>query len=293
MRFNLIVFLLVILLIGCTQPKSSLAPQLSPELKMTPAPQPMPGKPPSFNFKAKPMKSFFMPGEEVEIAIVFENTGSEPITIAPYPPEIRLIKHHDSEIVYTSKPSGKELKLMPREKSTYTLRWKSSTSISPGFYYVEVITRVHEPNNSWSLKANVCKILIQHPQGAMEKTIKINQTQTVDNVTIVLEKVELTSTGGNVYIFAKLPTLPETSSPLIPLPEPTPPPPPESYRAVYKVDNSDEKPAFSAGLRWVNGDLRITWQIEPIPADAKKMTFIISELGKWKGPWIFHIDLER
>ncbi len=289
MRSNLIIYplILVILLIGCTQPESSLAPQPSPELKITPAPQPMPSKPPSFNCKAKPTKPFFMPGEEVEIAIVFENTGSEPIIIVPYPPEVRLTKCYDNEIIYTSKPGDKELKLMPGEKSTYTLKWKSSIGVSPGFYYVEVIARVYEPNNSWNLRTNVGKILIQHPQGAMEKTIEINQTQTVGNVTIILEKVEFTSTGGKVYLLAKLPALPKTSSSRIP-----PTPPSGSYRAIYRVDDSDEKPATSARLRWVNGDLKITWQIEPIPADTKKMAFMVTELGKWKGPWTFHIDLE-
>ena len=50
--------------------------------------------------------------------------------------------------------------------------------------------------------------------------------------------------------------------------------------------------AFDPGFRWVDGHLRITWQIEPIPAYAEVLTFKITEIGKWKGPWIFRVNLK-
>jgi len=300
--------LLVILIAGCVQPEysadsasgsttPSLQPSPIPTLKNTPTPVPvitptplsaLPSSPP-LKFRVDPLKPFFMPGEEVEVAITFENAGNEPITLSPYPPEIKLIAEDPYRVVHVFKSGDGELKLMPGENSTYLLKWNNS--LSPGFYNVEIGSiRVYGLNNSWIVSTSLGKILIQYPQGAMERVIEINQTQTVNDVTVALKRVELTPVGWEVQVLARLPISPQTPNQSFPLPEPTPPP--GKYSAVYRIDGS-EKRAYSPGLKWVDGNLRITWQIDPIPADAKEMIFIITELSQWRGPWEFHISLEK
>jgi hypothetical protein len=41
-------------------------------------------------------------------------------------------------------------------------------------------------------------------------------------------------------------------------------------------------------LRW-GYDLA---RLDPVPSDARKLTFTITRLGDWEGPWEFHVPLE-
>ncbi len=305
--FFVLFLILAILFTGCSQSGNSITgststpvPQPSPEPTVTPTPVSVitstpsstPGSSPPLKFKVNPLKSFFMPGEEVKIAIVFENAGSELLTLRPYPPEIKLVKYHPYSVAHVFDPGDGELKLMPGENTTYILKWNSDANLTPGFYYVEIeCTGDYGSKEDWSVSTSLGRILIQYPQGAMEKDVDVNQTQIVNGVTVILEKVEMTSVGGKVYVLVQLPVTPQTSSsPSAPLPEPTPPP--GKYTAVYRIDGSDEKHAYSPGLKWVDDRLRITWSIDPIPADTKEMTFVITEISEWKGPWEFRINLE-
>lgn len=53
-------------------------------------------------------------------------------------------------------------------------------------------------------------VLIQYPQSAMEKTIEVNESRTVNDITVTLECVELTSREMKVYAFVTQPDYPPT-----------------------------------------------------------------------------------
>ena len=44
-------------------------------------------------------------------------------------------------------------------------------------------------------------MLVLPPEGVMEKTIEVNQSQTVNGIEVTLQRIELTSTGMTVYAF--------------------------------------------------------------------------------------------
>ena len=136
--------------------------------------------------------------------------------------------------------------------------------------------------------------MIQFPQGAMEKSLDLNQSQTVSDIAITLERVELTADGANFYFFFIPPgyTAPPT--------EPSLPPMSPSIsimaKAEYSVDGIT-KYAGTAGFNTKGDGIKLVWgggpgKLDPVPSDAKELTFTITQLNDWEGPWEFKIPLE-
>jgi hypothetical protein len=278
-----------ILLICCVQQ----VPKLSPTPSVTPTPSI-----PTLQLDCAPMQPSYLPGEEVKIKLTLENKGSKPVSIRPFPPEIRLI--HPSGLVRSFSPGNENLELEPKKSMAYVLIWdqrdESGLQVRPGYYFVEV-RNIHAEGEFGSFVVypkggTLAKVLIQFPQGSMEKIVEVNQSQTVNGAVVTLERVELYSIEGKVQVLFHIPDLSKTSTPPPPIPKPEPTPPEDIWpiQANYKLDGS-EQDLGSPGIRWVDNNIRLTWYIDPIPSDAKEMTFVITRLGVWEGPWEFRIKL--
>jgi hypothetical protein len=133
----------------------------------------------------------------------------------------------------------------------------------------------------------------------MEKNIEVKQAQTVTglpfmwkreelsiDLTITLERAELTAEGAKFCAFATSPNSPSAgydhpqwSGPAC---------------AQYIVDGAI-KDAGTAGMRYCDDGIRLRWGhdtgLDPVPSDAKELTFTITEFGDWQGPWEFRIPL--
>ena len=73
------------------------------------------------------------------------------------------------------------------------------------------------------------------------------------------------------------------------------PAPPMMFHAEaeYSLDGRAFKKAGSSGIRPLeNGMLHIWDNLNPVPKTAKELTFRITKLGDWQGPWEFFIPLE-
>ena len=130
---------------------------------------------------------------------------------------------------------------------------------------------------------------IQFPQGVMEKVIELKQTQTVNGITITLERVEFSASEVKFYAF----NVPPDYS----LPQGPDHPPPSLMKlhayAEYSLDNGPMMDAGTSGIQFLdNGMMHIWGTLDPVPKDARELTFIITGLGEWKGPWVFIISLQ-
>ena len=289
---------------GFTQPPAP-AP-LTPEGIPTPTPAPTPPPRPWLEIEAIPLSPVtyapaFSLEEEVKILFVFKNVSSEPISLAPFPPEIEITRPRTDEVVRSFAEGSKQLDISPVETVEYTLVWNQKDNdgrqVVPGWYYVNVknitISETTEPTTTGMGLWTMTKLLIQLPQGAMEKVIEVNQSQTVNDLTITLERVELSAMGARFCAF----TIPPGYSP--PQPQgPVPPSPPvmAPAHAQYTVDGV-VKDAGTAGVRLFDDGVRLTWGyheawLDPVPSDAKELTFTITRFGDWEGPWEFSISLE-
>ena len=73
------------------------------------------------------------------------------------------------------------------------------------------------------------------------------------------------------------------------------PPPPHVMipaNAEYSLDGGPMKDASSSAIRFLENGMVHTWELDPVPKGTKELTFIITKLGDWEGPWKFQVSLE-
>ena len=251
-----------------------------------------------------PAKTIHTPEEEIKIAFKFKNMASQPIAVTPFPPTIGVTplvvddQKDWKEQVIRSFPAGSgELNLQPGETADYTLVWNQKDDdgqqVAPGYYRVNAqidaqIAEAERRRQGGMLGRT--EVLIQYPQGALEKAIEVNQSQIAGEITITLERVELSSEGARFYAF--------TTPPGFDLPQGHTLPPPKwmiHAWAQYTVNGITRDAGF-CGTGFQDDGMRLSWGIgpgwlDPVPSDARELIFTITKFGDWKGPWEFHIPL--
>lgn len=228
-------------------------------------------------------------GERVEINLSFTNAASEIQTISPFPPEIRIIELPNlrpPDRVVRAFPAGNdEHALQPGESASHSVNWdqkdETGEQVPPGWYSVEVTLATS--------RGSATRVLVLPPEGVMEKTIEVNQSQTVNGITITLERVELTATGMKVYAFNTPPDYNLPQGPML-----APPQFMLNAFAEYSIDEGAVKQTFPSGIRFLENGIRHTWDeyLDPVPKTARELTFRIPNLGDWQGPWEFKVPLE-
>jgi hypothetical protein len=273
------------------------------------------GPPPALPFEVSvlPEVAFYLPGEVIEIKLSLTNVSSDPITVNPYPPEIHVARAWSSDEVVFSQASGTQSQeIAPDDSVTVEFAWNQEDyeeqQALPGWYDV-IFFLVMYQNGGTQSESFTARVLIQYPQGVMEKTIALNESQTVNEVTITLEWVEMSETGTKFH-----------ASAVLPYPPPELPPGfdprytflAEMY-AEYIVDGVT-KPAgeslihsddwTTAWVTWGYGIYAYMYGADPIPSDAERLTFRITGIewyGRWagieyryylEGPWEFEIPLD-
>lgn len=278
-----------------------------------------------------PSKTVYLPGEQVQMTVTLTNTSEgdvEPLVISPFPPKISLVPAGSfsgpavppninpalaSGAVKTFPAGSGEKTLAKGEKATFGLKWdqkdENGKQASPGWYYYEFSYSANQESSGPGGGISGGRdraFLIQYPQGAMQKVIEVNQSCTVSDlpflvngetklidVALTLEEVELNETGATFYATMTSPDNPVSgyNGPEwhghIPL------------ASQYAVDGI-VKDARAPNSQFLDNEVDFRWgasaddpnYLDPVPADAKNLTFTIPDIGPdWKGPWEFNISL--
>jgi hypothetical protein len=270
-----------------------------------------------------PSEAVYMPGETIEIEVRMTNVSTGPVVIEQFPPKINIYRPDamDMEemgpgkelgtVVHTFPAGTEERRLGVDETVSFSLTWgqkdQDGKQVPPGWYYRQTelhLRTVEEPVNKWISGGGQRFFLIQYPQGAMEKSIDLDMSYTasglpleVDNktmpvdVTLTLKHVELTREGVGFSVLLTSPDYPLPGDEevwwRIALDE----------HAEYIFDGT-VKDARGAQTLFTDEGIELRWGHEhsardPIPSDARELTFIITRLGdNWVGPWEFKIPLE-
>jgi len=283
-----------------------------------------------------PSKQVYLPGEEIQMALILTNASQgevEPVLVSSLPPAVSLVKTGSFSgpavppgVVLPPSEAGKtgavktfpagndEKKLAKGEKLTYNLIWdqkdKDGNQVSPGWYNYKSTCYYRPESSGNNVVSGVGNraFLIQYPQGAMTKTIEVNQSRTLNSVplqimgggtmlvdvVITLERVELNEMGATFYATMTSPNNPVSSynNPEwmghVPL------------SAQFVVDGV-VKEARAPNSKFLDTGIKFRWgaspdddnYLDPVPADAKKLTFVIPEIRPdWESPWEFEIPLE-
>ncbi len=285
------------------------APALPPGV--TPPPRPT-GPPFNVGVDFVPSKTTFVPGETIEVVLKLKNNSPEPVAVT-LPPKVSLVvpgPEPDSGTVVHTFPAGtQEQRLAVGETVTYKLTWdqkdEKGNPASPGWYFVDYMLPIRKespPVMDWGQGGRSRLFLIQYPQGAMQKTIELNQSQTITgvplnvgsinmpvNLVMTLKRVELTEKGASFFVLAS-----SSNNPV------------SGYNnsewaghwatAQYVVDGI-VKDARVSNTIFSDSGIELRWgynesYLDPVPADAKELTFRITRLGDWQGPWEFKVQLK-
>ncbi len=266
---------------------------------------------PSITTEIIPDKSYYLPGENAVVEVVFENVGLSKTTIRPFPPNISIVSLNEYYIIRSFAEGTGELSLAPGEEKTYEFTWNqednSGRKVPPGMSYKIRVQFAEKFPSQPEYPQEVTihhRFFILYTQGAMEKTIDVYQTQTVEDlpltlgneellvdITIALERAELSAEGTNFTIFM-------------------------SWQGQSDLDDEERLGDFLRTRNWGNPGAKyladgITYACyeyrvshlqngkrfylkgEPIPSDTEELVFIIpclSEYWSWEGPWEFHVS---
>ncbi len=298
--------------VGAPPPAPTPAPKPAPEITIpapteptpTPAPSPeppppMPAPPPPFERSVVPEEARCLPGESIDVTLSLTNTSANPMTLELWPPEIRVTPRLDWNDTLFSTASGTESRVMaPGEKVSLDYTWDQKNfageQVPPGWYNIlfgEITIRYGNSSTSFTPGS---RVLIQYPQGATENSFDLNQSQTVNGITVTLERVDLTADGSNFHFFFIPPgyTAPPTGHGLSPMP----PTMSVMAKAEYSVGGIT-KYAGTAGFNTKGNGIKLVWgggpgKLDPVPSDAQELIFIITQLNNWEGPWEFKVPLE-
>ncbi len=259
----------------------------------TPTPTPAPRPVGPLEVVATTDKNIFSFGEDIRIEFSFKNISLKIFEIDPFPPEVRIMRPSPYDEPVRSFPAGRDTNsLTPGEVASYTLTWDQrddrGQQVAYGYYYIELgYSRFDGGLIKLNLSGNR-RVLILPAEGAMEKSIDVNKSETVNGITIVLERVKLSDTGMEVYAFNTPPGYSLPQGPQLP-----PPSMMIHAEAEYALNGGTVKKVGSSGISFRDDGMRHTWSnLDPVPNDAKELTFRITKLGEWQGPWEFHVSLK-
>ena len=241
------------------------------------------------------IKYFSLPGEHVSIIFTFCNSGSEAIYLNSFPPVTKVWRLGDpngDELIRTFQDGGESIKLDSYSEYSHTLKWdqrdEDGNQVGPGSYIIDVYNIQAESSGidyySEALYPDgftVAKVLINHPQGSLNEKIKVNQSETVGNITVTLQHVELSDNWTKIYTLAQgIPSFGDVSPPpgktISYLGPPMDLNPPSSW---YKVDDHPLQEAIGVGLKMSEEGVVAICKFNPIRSDTKYLTFTIEDYG--------------
>jgi hypothetical protein len=234
----------------------------------------------------------YLPGEEIVVRLSLTNNFSDPMMVGGYPPKIRVTprwyERNDNYVVFSMAAGTQVLEIEPGGEITWEFTWSQKDNegeqVLPGWYTLTFeLMDVKVGHGEEGTAEGEVTVLIVYPQGAMDRNIALNESRTVNGVTVTLERVEMSVTAFNFYAFTILP---------VPVPEPGS----AMIYAGYTVDGIT-KAISEAWLACQDDERRLNpaafrHYLDPIPSDAGSLTFRITKIDDWEGPWEFEIPLD-
>lgn len=258
-----------------------------------PAPRALP-HPPSLKLVAAKTwaeADSYVQGQPFVLTVRLQNVTDEVLALERFPEEVALDAVDtpvDERIVIT--PPRRPVSLEPGEEIAVRIDLPASRSwtMLPGRYTARVAVRF---NDGRELVYGAGALFILLPaQGALEKTITLEQTREVNGVAITLKRIEFTRKQTTVVALA----VPEGYRPTT---ERGPAGAPHSSAARYRVDEGPWQ-ELSGGNRETPEGVQLEWTLGPVSADVKTFSFALTTFDidpsqQVAGPWEWEVLLQE
>jgi hypothetical protein len=305
MKILVILFILMAIPSGCSSEATPSTPPLSSTPATTASPSPsVTIKPPlpspqkhMLEVVAVPDKPAYLPGETVRITLSITNVTGESLTLDNFPYTVEV--SHVGWVVKTFFLGDGPDHLTPGETRTYSFEWDQTdyegNPVNPAVYWIALLEIWITQDSSGIQHGEGYlpdNIIINYPQGAMQKTINVNQSLTIDDITLTLTRVELTDTGISVYM-EKIPVPPLTGG--------MPPGDFNHGRADFQIRyRFDDGRTFKTDIDgWLVSQDYVAYTctyLYPAPSDARTLFFTIESMSLFEdgtyGPFEFEVPLQ-
>ena len=258
---------------------------------------PSPGVPSMlpFEVKATTDKVGYLPGEPAQMAFTLRNTTGKQLSMIAFPPRVQIVgpKPHQA---YRSIDAGTESRtVMPEEAATFSINWdqkdEAGRQVPFGWYSVEVTVTLPDDESSatgaGSFTLTPARLLVQYPEGILTRTIEVGQSATSGNITVMLESLEMSFDGIVLNTFSRPPDYVWETGPI----------PPHRYAVAEAEYSFDGGPFIAAGThsgRFPEDGIYQTFAgFNPLPANARELTFRITRFADTPGIWEFHVKLQQ
>jgi hypothetical protein len=218
--------------------------------------------------------------------------------MSPFPPQFTLSslvlpQRNGIECLF---PTGsEEISFKQGEFKEYTLTWDqkdgNGKQVSYGLYSLSTKIELIKRDNRGDIAGGgvhdqkITRVLVLPPEGAVEKTQELNQSQNLGDATATLEKIEMSSQKNKVYTLVVPPNFDSST-----LDRP--------WNGVdtieYTIDNSEWSPLtindyFS--MTYLAG-VRNRWDLAPIPKSTREIGIRIKVSHSKSDPVVFKIPLD-
>ena len=105
-----------------------------------------------------------VPGEDVTVYVFFDNTGTEGMTLAPFPPPITIRTMDTDAVVRTFEPGASSLALSSMESTRYDITWDQTDDagrqVDTGAYAVDIGQTTFKPEKYGAVSLEAMRVAI-------------------------------------------------------------------------------------------------------------------------------------
>ena len=263
-------------------------------------------------------KSLITPGDPITIALTLKNVWNKPIEIRELPAttpltnvdrgsdEPVLLEWEDGGAIPHSIEPGDELTLVANMSSAV------SAGLPPGRYGLRVqVAVVHAPGSPEAGESKLGfgggRFVVIPPEGALDKTVIVDQVREASGTKITLEKIHFAPEESTIVVLATPPpgesaeaqpiTAPAPTATAIPqqgTPTPTAVPLPAGFDvdvtdlgARYRIDGGPWRQLRGHGYRVTAEGVHHEWTFGPVSANAGTLVLTIASDDRPGSEWLW------
>jgi hypothetical protein len=244
-------------------------------------------------------REVYLEGEDVSIQLSVTNLGDGELALGPFPPAVELVPVGRDDSARELPGGGDEAVLAPGERRSATVTWnqldEAGKPVPPGRHAVRFNLRMNEGGMTWRSNPEPDggeTVVVGYRQGSLVAAVPVGQATERGGVRVELDQLEAQEESAIVRGRVVPPgyDFPEgrSSGPVMPPMSILP----FNPVAEYAVDGAAPKRAHGS-FRPRERDVEVQWDLDALASDGRTLTFTVTSLGRWGGPWTFTIDLAR